>query len=96
MKKTIVFKSIFSQIEGEQPTSFWNLFALHSSQTEKITLNDFVILAERSPLSSPISNSLLQFVYGFRVNSVIFLASNFLRCRNFLECFRNSGEKSVL
>jgi len=96
VKKTIVFKSIFSQVEGEQSTSFWNFLALHSSQTEKITLNDFVILAERSPLSSPISSSLLQFAYGFRVNSVIFLASNFLRCRNFLDCFRNSGEKRVL
>lgn len=96
MRKTIVFKPIFSQIEGEQPTSFWNFFALHSSQTEKITLNDFVILAERSPLSSPISNSLLQFVYGFCANSVIFLANSFLRCRYFLACFRNSGGKNVL
>lgn len=96
MRKTIVFESIFSQIDSEQPTNFWNFLALHSSQTEKITLNDFVILAERSPLSSPTSSSLLQFVYGFTDKSFILLASTFLRCPYFLACSENSGVKYVL
>ena len=96
MRKTIVFKSIFSQIESEQPTDFWNLRALHSSQIEKITLNDFVILAERRPLSSPTSNSLLQFVYGFSDRRVILFVSIFLKWRYFLACFKNSGVKYVL
>lgn len=96
MRKTMVFKSIFSQIESEQPTNFWNFLVLHSSHTAKIILDDLVILAERSPLSSPTSNSLLQFVYGFSDRSFIFLASTFLICRYFLACFKNSGVKYVL
>jgi hypothetical protein len=96
VRKTIVFKSTFSHIESEQPTIFWNFLALHSSQTEKITLKDFVILAERSPLSSPISNWLLQFVYGFSDRSLILLVSIFLRCRYFLAWSKNSGVKYVL
>lgn len=96
MRKTMVFKSIFSQIESEQPTNFWNFLALHSSQTEKITLNDLVILAERSPLSSPTSNSLLQFVYGCSDRSFILLVSTFLMCRYFWAWFKNSGVKYVL
>ena len=96
MRKTIVFESIFPQIAGEQPTNFWNFLALHSSQTENITLNDLVILAERRPFNSPTSNSLLQFVYGFSAKSFILLASNFLRCRYFLACSKNSRVKYVL
>jgi len=65
----MVFISISLQISGEQPTNFWNFFTRHSSQIEKITLNDFVILAERSPLSSPTSSSLLELVYGFCAKS---------------------------
>jgi len=93
VRKTTVFNFDSLQATGEQPTSFWNFLARHSSQTAKITLNDFVILAERKPLSSPTSSSLLQFVYGSCVNSFIFLASNFLRCLCFWACFRNSGVK---
>ena len=78
MRKIMVFISIFSQISVEHPTDFWNFFARHSSQTAKITLNDLVILAERKPLSSPTSSSLLQFLYGFCVKSCTFLASNSL------------------
>lgn len=92
----MVSEPIFSQRDGEQPTSFWNLFAMHSSQTEKIALNDFVILAERSPLSSPTSSSLLQITYGFSANSFILLAITFLKWLYRVVCFRNSGEKYVL
>jgi len=60
------------QIEDEQPTTFSNFFARHSSQIEKMNLKDFVTLAERSPLSSPTSSSLLQFVYGFLDRSSAF------------------------
>jgi hypothetical protein len=35
----------------------------------------------------------LQCVYGFCDNNAIFLASNFLKWRNFLACSMNSGEK---
>jgi len=92
----MLFKTILSQIENEQPTCFWNFLALHSSQTEKITLNDFVILAERRPFSSPTSNSLLQYVYGFCDRSFILFASIFLKCRYFLAWSKNSGVKYVL
>lgn len=93
VRKTMEFKSSSLQSKGGQPTSFWKFFALHSSQTEKTNLNDLVILAERNPLSSPTSSSLLQCVYGFSDSSFILSASNFLRCRYFLPCFRNSGVK---
>lgn len=89
----MVFMSIVLQSCGEQPISFWNFLALHSSQIEKISLNDFVILAERRPLSSPTSNSLLQFVYGFCDKSRILFESSFLKWRYFLACFKNSGVK---
>ena len=96
VRKIMVFKSMFLQIEGAQPTSFWKFIALHTLQTEKINLKDFVILAERNPLRSPTSSSLLQFVYGFSDSRFILLASNFLRCLYFLAGFRNSGAKYVL
>jgi hypothetical protein len=79
-----------------QPTGCWKFLARHSSQIEKISLKDFVNRAERSPLSSPTSSSLLQFVYGFCDKSCTFWASNFLRCRYFFACFRNSGAKYAL
>jgi hypothetical protein len=93
VRKTMVFESNFLQIRGEQPTRFWNFLDRHSSQTEKISRNDFVSLAERSPFSSPTSSSLLQVVYGFWVNNCILLLSNFLKWRYFLACTRNSGAK---
>ncbi len=89
----MVFESIFLQIKGEQPTYFWNFLTRHSSQIEKMNLNDFVILAERRLLSSPTSNSLLQFVYGFCDKSRILFERSFLRWRYFLACFKNSGVK---
>jgi hypothetical protein len=55
-----------------------------------------VILAERRPLSSPTSSSLLQFIYGFSDRSFILLANTFLICRYFLACSKNSGVKYVL
>jgi hypothetical protein len=93
VRKTMVFESIFSQIKDEQPTNFWNFLALHSSQTEKINLKDFVILAERMPLSSPTRSSLLQFVYGFCDKSCTFFERSFLRWRYFLACSKNSEVK---
>jgi hypothetical protein len=84
---------ICSQNEGRQPTSFWNFLALHSSQTVNMTLKDFVTLAERRPLSSPASNSLLQAMYGLCVNCITFLARSFFTLRYFSACFENSGEK---
>ena len=96
VKNIMVFESVFIHIFCEQPTKLLNFLALHSSHTENITLNDFVILAERNPLSSPISNSLLQYVYGFFDSSIILFLSVFLRCLYFLDCLRNSGVKYVL
>lgn len=89
----MVFEPNFLQISGEQPIRFWNFFARHSSQIEKIILNDLVSLAERRPLSSPTSISLLQLVYGFCANNSTFLVSNFLKWRYFFACSRNSGVK---
>lgn len=73
VRKTTVLNVISLQTTGKQPMSFWNFLARHSSQTEKIIRKDFVILAERSPLSSPTSSLLLQFVYGSCVKRCIFL-----------------------
>jgi hypothetical protein len=47
-------------------------------------------------LSSPTSNSLLQFKYGFSANSFSLLLSTFFRFLYFLACLRNSGEKYAL
>lgn len=96
MKNTIDLVSNSLQSNDEQPTSLWKFFALHSSHTEKIIRNDWVILADLNPLSSPTRSSLLQCKYGFSDNSFILLASNFLRCLYFWACFKNSGEKYVL
>ena len=93
VRKTTVFNAVSLQTTGEQPTSFWNFLARHSLQTAKIMRKDFVILAERKPLSSPTSSSLLQCVYGSCVKRVIFFASSFLRWLCFWACFRNSGVK---
>ena len=93
VRKTMVLESNSLHVSGKQPTNFWNFLARHSSQIEKMNLNDFVILAERRPLSSPTSNSLLQFVYGFCDKSCILFESSFLRWRYFLACFKNSGVK---
>jgi len=85
----MVFELNFLQIIGEQPTRFWNFLARHSSQIEKMILNDFVSLAERKPFSCPTSISLLEAVYG----NCILLASNFLKWRYFFACSMNSGVK---
>jgi hypothetical protein len=88
VRKTIVFISSCSQSKGEQPTSFWNFLVLHSSQIEKINLKDFVTLADRNPLSSPTSSSLLQCLYGFCDSICIFFGEKFLEMPIFLGLFK--------
>ncbi len=96
VRNTMVFKSNSLQICGEHPTFARISLARHSSQIEKINLKDFVTLAERRPFSSPTRSSLLQYLYGFLDRSSTFCAINFLRCRYFLVCLRNSGVKYEL
>ncbi len=93
MRKTMVFESIVSQRCDEQPVCFRDFLARHSSQITKINLKDFVTLAERSPLSSPTSSSLLQFVYGFCDKKFTFFENSFLRWRYFFAWSKNSGVK---
>lgn len=96
MRKMIDFKCLFLQDWAEQPISFWNPLARHSSQIAKMILNDFVIRAERKPRNSPNKSSLLQLLYGFCDNRLILLSKSFFKCRYFWACFENSGRKYAL